>query len=391
MLSVMNVGESDLSTELSFMLYILRDDVILEEGKMQTYISNIDWSKFLNIVMHHRVYPLVYNKLRKNGSGLIKENVMLTLQQLYRKNTIKMLQLTRELGTACKALQDNGIRSMVLKGPVLTLQLYGELSHRTSKDLDILIDSCDVEKSKEVLTQLGYCPDNTDAHLFWKKKSHHISFIHSEHSTQIEIHWRLNPEIIKSPSFEELWQNKKTMMIYDQQFNQLGNEDLLAYLADHGARHGWFRLRWLIDMDRLFQNQIDPSRLHNYFKLYGGRIYVEQAALLSKLLLSSKVPLEIQSLVVSEKAVELAQMALEGIKNSTDLSQASDPKYKRSMVSALTRKQKMYLLMKRLLPSSLDAEMLPLSKPFYFLYIPLRPFLWLWRLLRKTRFKSSSH
>lgn len=233
MLNVMSIDKSDFSNEMSFMLLILREDIILEEETVKRYISNINWDNFLKLVTHHRVYSLMYVKLNKIGSSLIQEEVMLALRQLYKNNTVKMLQLTRELCVVCRTLNDQGIRSIVLKGPVLALHLYGELSHRTSKDLDILIDTNDVERTKKVLEKLGYCPDNTDAHLFWKKKSHHISFLHSLHSTQIEIHWRLNPDIISSPSFEELWQNKKIMVIYNQEFNHLGDEDLFAYLADH--------------------------------------------------------------------------------------------------------------------------------------------------------------
>ncbi|SMF92131.1 Uncharacterised nucleotidyltransferase [Paenibacillus uliginis N3/975] len=384
MLNVMSIDKSDFSNEMSFMLLILREDIILEEETVKRYISNINWDNFLKLVTHHRVYSLMYVKLNKIGSSLIQEEVMLALRQLYKNNTVKMLQLTRELCVVCRTLNDQGIRSIVLKGPVLALHLYGELSHRTSKDLDILIDTNDVERTKKVLEKLGYCPDNTDAHLFWKKKSHHISFLHSLHSTQIEIHWRLNPDIISSPSFEELWQNKKIMVIYNQEFNHLGDEDLFAYLADHGARHGWFRLRWLIDIDRLVKNQIDIPRLNNHFKLYGGRIYVEQAVLLSNLLLSSKIPLDIQSLLISRKSIKLAQMALDGIKNSPNVEEGFTSKYKQSINSVLTGRQKTLLLLKRLLPSSLDAEILPLPRSFSFLYFPLRPFLWFWRLMKRT-------
>ena len=38
-------------------------------------------------------------------------------------------------------------------------------------------------------------------------------------------------------------------MLSHQIYHYLGNEDLLSYLADHGARHGWFR-RWLMDIAR---------------------------------------------------------------------------------------------------------------------------------------------
>ena len=49
-----------------------------------------------------------------------------------------MLHLTREMEIICKSFNDNQIKSIVLKGPVLAADLYGDLSLRTSSDLDIL-------------------------------------------------------------------------------------------------------------------------------------------------------------------------------------------------------------------------------------------------------------
>ena len=44
----------------------------------------------------------------------------------------------------CEALKDNGVRTLLLKGPILATTLR-DLAHRTSKDLDILVDADDGE------------------------------------------------------------------------------------------------------------------------------------------------------------------------------------------------------------------------------------------------------
>ncbi|MDQ7861985.1 nucleotidyltransferase family protein [Peribacillus frigoritolerans] len=33
----------------------------------------------------------------------------------------------------------------------------------------------------------------------------------------------------------------------------MGKEDLFLYLIAHGSKHGWFRLRWLADIDLLMR------------------------------------------------------------------------------------------------------------------------------------------
>ena len=85
----------------------------------------------------------------------------------------------------------------------------------------------------------------------WKWKVHHISYTHPITGIQVEIHWRLNAEMGKEPPFEELWERRRRSLLTPQPVYMPGREDLFLYLALHGARHGWFRLRWLADIDRV--------------------------------------------------------------------------------------------------------------------------------------------
>jgi len=205
---------SDMPRELSFLLSILRNPD-LEEGIALQEASEMDWNLFMKLALHHRVYPLVYLALKKNTS-LVPVHVMQSLQRHYHDNTIKMLHLSREMSRICEAFASSGIRKLLLKGPLLALNLYGDVAHRTSKDLDILVDADDVEKAEAVLSKLGYEPDEEIILNNWKKKSHHRSYEHREHSVQIEIHWRLNPHYSKSYSFESLWQRRGGTGVFPQ-------------------------------------------------------------------------------------------------------------------------------------------------------------------------------
>ena len=66
-----------------------------------------------------------------------------------------MLHLTREMEMICKSFNENQIRSIVLKGPVLAANLYGDLSLRTSSDLDILIPITELDKADQLLINIG--------------------------------------------------------------------------------------------------------------------------------------------------------------------------------------------------------------------------------------------
>ena len=45
----------------------------------------------------------------------------------------------------------------------------------------------------------------------------------------------------------------------------LGREDLFLFLVSHGARHGWSRLRWLTDIDRLLKQELNWEFLYDIY------------------------------------------------------------------------------------------------------------------------------
>lgn len=376
---------SDISKELSFLLYLLRNNTH-EEILIKQYASDIDWDMFMKLALHHRVYPLVYLRLKGVDASLIPFEVMASLQQHYHSNVMKMLHLSREMSQLCEALKDTGVRTLLLKGPILATQLYGDLAHRTSKDLDILVDADDVERVERVLVQLGYELQDERILGNWKKTSHHLSYEHKKHSAQIEVHWRLNPHYNKSFSFDLLWERRNDVMLSHQIYHYLGNEDLLNYLADHGARHGWFRLRWLMDIARLLP-MINSNDMKAHFERYGGQQYVGQAFILLSRLFSVDIPHDMTVLTINSKAHRLAQSALYYIKRIVKLNPVPEKsvawRYNRYLFSLMTGKQKVLYILNKFLPNSRDASVLPLPKSLHFLYYPLRPFLWFWRRMKQ--------
>lgn len=383
MMKAEKIDLSDISNELSFLLFILREAGEWDERRARVYASKTKWDSFIQLTLHHRVYPNVYLKLSQNRSSCIPADVMETLRYHYNANLVKMMQLTREMNTICGQLAGGGIRTLILKGPVLAVQLYGDMAHRTSKDLDILMDAEDVERAEEVMAQLGYeAEDKPTAKPDWKKKTHHLSFRHKEHAVQVEVHWRLNPYSRDTHSFHQLWERRNTVEIKNLSFHCLGNEDLLYYLADHGARHAWFRLRWLEDIDRLIP-RLNGDDMLAYLRKHGGQSFAGQALLLAEELFESKIPSAMTGLTKHKKSIRLARTSLFFMKRIVKLNPVPEKSvvwpYFRYSLSLMTGRQRARYLLHHLEPNVKDMSQLPLYKPLHFLYLPLRPFLWFWR------------
>lgn len=374
--------------ELNALLAFLQTDGGSPHGQpMQESLRDIDWDQFVELAMHHRVYPQVYAKWR--DSERLPAEVRHTLKAAYEQNVFHMLGLCAELERICRTLADKRVRPLVLKGPVLAKDLYGDISLRTSKDLDILIPLADVGKAERIFAELGYRSGKNVPRIFqdWKWKVHHLSFVHPQTGIQVEIHWRLNADMGKEPSFEELWERKRTSPITGGPVWLPGKEDLFLYLVTHGARHGWFRLRWLADIDRLARQELNWPALIGLLRRNGCLHLGGQALVLASQLLRTPVPEAMKPFVSGSRPRRLAQRSLYFIRDRIAFSpEPSSPElaryYKRYLFSLKTGREKGAFLIRRLYPSFRDAEALPLPKELRFLYFPLRPFIWLWRQMK---------
>ncbi|WP_274649403.1 nucleotidyltransferase family protein [Paenibacillus humicola] len=345
-------------------------------------INNIDWGKFLQLTRHHRVFPLVAKNINKIDKKIIPIEIAKSIYSDFRKNTLQMLHLSAEMERICESFKNNNICLIVLKGPVLAKALYGDVSFRTSKDLDILVPTEKIEMAGLLLQELGYKTEVNNTSF--KQKGNHISYINSEKCIEIELHWKLNPGDRNEPEFKELWERKRlSPLSISSSIYLLGNEDLFLFLILHGARHGWFRLRWLVDIDFMIRNGIDWSIGLPLLKKYNCLTVVGQAIILASQLFKTAIPNDLEGLTKNKLSLNLAKKALIFIKDMivfTDLPKKLVPFFKYYSFLLLPSSKRWMFLLNLLYPNIRDVQILTLPKPLHFLYFPLRPLLWFWRL-----------
>ncbi|MED4691860.1 nucleotidyltransferase family protein [Peribacillus frigoritolerans] len=392
--------ESNLSLDLSLIPRELR--LILEIMKSEKddskvllkneLIKDINWDLFLKLTIHHRVYPFIYSKLNNIDGKSIPSYIVNKLHQEYKKNTFQMLHLSAEMELISKLFTENHIRVLFLKGPVIASYAYGDISLRTSKDLDILIPINKLEKVEELLLNFGYKRDDEATILNELKwRGYHVSYFHPEKNIQLEVHWRLQPRPSKEPSFNELWVNKRVSTISTYPVYFLGKEDLFLYLVSHGARHGWFRLRWLLDIDQILRKESDLDKTKLLLEKYQSCHLGGQAIILASQLLKTPINDEMAKLIAKSRSEKLAQKAILFIKEIAPLHIISSTNYYKCYLFSLKPSylQMFIYIMLLIYPSSTDANTLRLPKPLHFLYFPLRPFLLVWRKKNKPVYKKS--
>ncbi|MET1179934.1 nucleotidyltransferase family protein [Peribacillus simplex] len=391
--------QSIISSELRLVLEIMK---MKNEDSMWTLkkelVKDIDWDLFLILVNHHRVYPLIYLKIKNIDNKIIPSRVLRILHKKYKENTFKMLLLSSEMEKISKVFTEKKIRLLFLKGPVIAEDIYGDISLRTSKDLDILIPTNDLSKADKLMLFQGYKREQSIVSFDnWRWMTHHVTYYHPQKEVQIEIHWRLHPAPGKEPSFEDLWKRKRVSALTTYGVHFLGKEDLLTYLVSHGARHGWFRLRWLVDIDKIIRKRInDKEYISILLKESVHNDYIGQAIVLANKLLNTPIPEEIKSISkvkrINKKAqlsyfylVKMGNLEINQYNDSYSLIKLNLQKsfVNRYLFAMKSNFQRVFFLLKLFYPSNEDSEILKLPKSFYFLYFPLRPFLWAWRKSRK--------
>ncbi|PEJ58437.1 Renal dipeptidase [Bacillus sp. AFS002410] len=382
---------SRISKEFILLLEFLKLDgsnnVLLNNNQV---LVDIDWDHFLKLTMHHRMFSVIYSKIKSLSDSIVPAFVKQDLKKQYQKNTFQMLHLSAEMEKVSKLLTENKIRVIFLKGPVLATELYGDISLRTSSDLDILIPINDLVRAEQILIEEGFEKDEYIKTVLsdWKWRHHHITYYHPKKRIKLEVHWRLNPGPRKEPDFNDLWKRKRKSSITKYPIYILGREDLFIFLITHGARHGWSRLRWLMDIHQILKQPIDWNKLKVLLNKYQCFHIGGQAIILSSHLLNTPITKEMEQFIKSNVAKVLAQDAIYYFENMINLHTDPVPEdvskyHERHLFSLMSFEQKILFFLSFLHPYPEDAEVLPLPNYLHFLYFPLRPFLWVWRKTRK--------
>ncbi|MEH7545753.1 nucleotidyltransferase family protein [Neobacillus vireti] len=387
----MNEKIKQFPKELNLLLSMLKkeDNVIVFKKE---HFENIKWDIFIQLSKHHRVFPIIYKRIRELEGNYIPPAVLQALSQIYQRNIFRMLHLSGETEKISKLFSNNKIRTLFLKGPVLAADLYGDISLRTSADLDVLIPIEKLNQAEELLLNEGYIKDDYILTVLndWKWRHHHITFFHPQKDIKVEIHWRLNPGPAKEPKFDDLWKRKRESTLASQPLYTLGLEDLFLFLVSHGSRHGWSRLRWLDDIKQMVESEINWKKTFNILKRFHYYDVGGQALYLAINLLDAKVPTEMNKIINRKRTKQLALDALFYIRQMINLHTDPVPKeiaeyHKRHLFSLMSNTQKFFFILSFLYPYPEDADYLPLPRVFHFLYFPLRPVIF---LLRKTKMRS---
>lgn len=212
-------------------------------------LSDDDWNSIVALANRHKVSPLLYSDLMKNSRlSSVPADVIQKLKGIYLHVFRYNARIYHELSRVFRALKENNIPTIVLKGAALAELIYRDIALRPMSDVDIIVRAEDAWRIDEVLEPLGYESDAIS--------KHHVKWLpHIVKSKFLEID--INPVIFELPKLDP-WVNAKRVKISGDEVFILGPEDFILHILLHLDRHhiedGCCNLIWWFDIKRLLEN-----------------------------------------------------------------------------------------------------------------------------------------
>ena len=193
------------------------------------------------------------------------------------------------------------ISFLCMKGPLLSYRIYGDASVRFSHDIDLLVEADSLDRIVTLMCGAHYelsegviWPDETFKQDILRQCTHHISFFNKELKFCVEIHWTLTVDlpIRKEVADKLIKQNLTTINYAGRSFTVLNKEFELTYLMIHGSRHGWSRLKWLVDIKDYPMDDLDLNKWKTLIKSFHAERVLGQTNHLLNYYFCKKLPLE---------------------------------------------------------------------------------------------------
>jgi len=221
--------------------------------------TGIDWKRLLDLAERHRLTPLVCRSLEDACPEALDNPGVQVLRSRKRRIAQRNLQLTGEMLALVKVLDNHGIPSVPLKGPVLAVTAFGNLFSRMFDDIDLLVRPENLDQACEILLAAGYEPEfqlTPRQRAAYIGVQHAFSFFRRRDGITVELHWRLCDRYLSFPLKDrDLWANVQFENLFGTRLRCLKLEHNLLFLCMHGAKHFWNRVDWISSLNALARSQ----------------------------------------------------------------------------------------------------------------------------------------
>ncbi|MCS6806087.1 MAG: nucleotidyltransferase family protein [Acidobacteriota bacterium] len=223
------------------------------------------WPTFVAQAKEQELTPLMYLNLKRAAAALVPPETLSHLRALTQRTLIRNALLSEELFALIKLFKREGIAFIPLKGILLAEAVYGDMSLRPIRDLDVMVRSEDLPRVTSLLAQQGFSCRSADPEKESRSPTKHdLAFTKSRSAVKVllELHWKLKDRVYRLPE-EMIWNHRVAYAWRGETVMILSPEMTLLHLVHHLNANA-YSLKVLVDVAetlRAYQEELDWDQL----------------------------------------------------------------------------------------------------------------------------------
>jgi hypothetical protein len=282
-----------------------------DRQRLAGLLRSADWARLLILAEEHGVVGHLTASLRGLEQELVPPEIRQALVDRQRAQIFFTLRLTAELFRILDRFTSEGIGALVVKGPVLAVQAYGDPAMRAYGDLDLLVRQRDIRRATELMSAAGYAPAVPLSAIDAGKIPGQYLFSNADSKLIVELHNDLTLRYFpRRLPLEDFFMRQIRVPLDAHEAPALSVEDELVLICIHGAKHFWERLMWIADVAALASRQtgIDWQRVADSAQAVGAERMVHTGLRLASDLLKAQLPDKVLAMVQADPvAARLAE------------------------------------------------------------------------------------
>lgn len=351
-----------------------------DAGRVEWLARQVCWRQFATLALEHHIAPLVY--FCAAGKAVLPETVETQFKREFIHSQQTQLLYTRELLQLADKLSATGQGFLVLKGIPSAQRLYGNVALRYTHDIDILLfkraDTGLVHDLAGLGWQMTVKKYDTARLQYLLGNARHVVF-KKPGGLYLETHnpdnnWSLSADFGKNYCGVEYSLSGKTIKVMPE-------IDAFLFSCVHGCHHGFSSLRWLCDVAWFAAKAEKWRAITDRAREIHAENFLAATMLLLEQLFGMVAPGEISGLR-NKKVRLLAWICVRAMTIGTSFTR--NPHRPDNWLLGKFLAVNSYSVKKVILihfkPIDWDLRHFPLPENARWLYVPLRPLLWLYRL-----------